>query len=621
VRYQGFANCAVHLHKSTTTLPDIINLLPDNIANQIAAGEVIQRPASAVKELLENAVDAGATQIHLQIKDAGKELMLVIDNGKGMSATDARMSFERHATSKIQNINDLFSIRTMGFRGEALASIAAVAQVELKSKQHDAEMGTMIHIANSTVSLQEPVATKSGTSIAVKNLFHNVPARRSFLKSNTTEIRHIVDEFTRVAMAFPEVAFRFTNTDTDIFNLEAGNLKQRIVGLMGSTYNSKLVPVHEPTEYLTITGFVGTPDAAAKTRGAQFFFVNNRYIKSAYLNHAVSKAYHQLIAADEFPAFFLYLQVDPAKIDANVHPTKQEIKFEDERLIYAFVNSAVKAALSKHSIAPSIDFDLDAGITHLPSITQPLTEATRERVQGDYLFNSFSQKGQAHFLERSGSVQNWKEMYKAAEALPKASSYPEEPAQLDLQQDVQVLQVLSKYIVYPKSNGVLLINIRRAKQRIYYDRFLQGTNGNAVLPTQNLLHPYTMELNTADSLILADVLQDINALGYLIEPFGNNTFIVQAVPADTVESNVASELQKILEQYKYSTDLNKVGSHERLLQTMAYNKSQQGADALSNSEMQELCAQLFTSSQPEFTPGGDKIFVVLTHQELEARFK
>jgi DNA mismatch repair protein MutL len=602
-------------------LPDIINLLPDNIANQIAAGEVIQRPASAVKELLENAVDAGATHIHLQIKDAGKELILVIDNGKGMSDTDARMSFERHATSKIQNINDLFSIRTMGFRGEALASIAAVAQVELKTKQHNAEMGSVIHIANSTVSMQEPIATKSGTSIAVKNLFHNVPARRSFLKSNTTEIRHIVDEFTRVAMAFPEVAFRFTNTDTDIFNLDGGNLKQRIVGLMGNTYTSKLVPVHEPTEYLSITGFVGTPDAAAKSRGAQFFFVNNRFIKSAYLNHAVSKAYHQLIGNDEFPAFFLYLQLDPARIDANVHPTKQEIKFEDERMIYAFVNSAVKAALSKHSIAPSIDFELDAGITQLSSITQPFTDNTKAQVKSDYLFNTFAQQGQAHFLEKSGSAQNWKEMYKAAEQLPMAGADTSHHPQLDLKQEVQVLQVLGKYIVYPKSNGVLLINVRRAKQRIYYDRAMLSTTGSSTMPRQNLLHPVTVELNTADTMILADVLEDINAMGYLIEPFGNNTFIIQAVPADNLTTDVSADLQKMVEHYKYSTELSKLSSRERLLQTVAYNKSQQGADALSASQMQDICAQLFASSQPEFTPGGDKIFVILSMQELEAKFK
>jgi DNA mismatch repair protein MutL len=615
-------------------LADIINLLPDNIANQIAAGEVIQRPASAVKELLENAVDAGAKNIHLVVRDAGKELMLCIDDGKGMTATDARMCFERHATSKIQNINDLFSIRTMGFRGEALASIAAVAQVELKTRTADAEMGTLIHIANSTVELQEPIATKGGTSIAIKNLFHNVPARRQFLKSNTTELRHIVDEFTRVAMAFPEVAFRFTNGDTDVFNLDSGNLKQRIVGLLGNSYNSKLVPVAEPTDYLEISGFIGTPDAATKTRGAQYFFVNNRYIRSAYLNHAVTKAYTQLIGNDEFPAFFLFLNLDPAKIDANVHPTKQEIKFEDERLIYAFVNSAVKAALSKNSIAPSLDFDLDAGIVHLPSITQPYSSETKERVQGDYLYNSFTQKGQAHLLERSGSVKNWRELYKGADSLQPSTQQDlpltgdavhevlqQASSELSLQQDISLLQVLGKYIVYPKSNGVLLINARRAKQRIYYDRFMQGIAATNEATSQALLHPQTIEFNTADSLIIADVLQDLNALGYILEPFGNNTFIVQALPADEPNGDIVKTIQSIIEQYKYSTHLAKASTRERLLQSMAYNKSLQGPDTMSTSAMQELCTQLFVSTQPEFTPGGDKIFTVLTREELEARFK
>jgi DNA mismatch repair protein MutL len=609
-------------------LSQIINLLPDNIANQIAAGEVIQRPASAVKELLENAVDAGATQVHLLIKDAGKELIRVIDNGKGMSDIDARMCFERHATSKIQNINDLFSIRTMGFRGEALASIAAVAQVELKTKQTDTEIGTEVHISNSIVSKQEPAGINNGTSISIKNLFHSVPARRAFLKSNTTEIRHVVDEFTRVAMAFPEVAFKFTNNDTDVFNLDGGNLKQRIVGLLGNTFNSKLVSVNEPTEYLSIAGFVGTPDTATKTRGAQFFFVNNRFIKSAYLNHAVNNAYQQILARDEYAAFFLFINLDPAKIDANVHPTKQEIKFEDEKLVYAFVNSAVKAALSKNSIAPSIDFDLDQGIMSLSSITQPLSEQTKQQVSNDYLFNSFSQKGQAHFIDKGNSVNNWRELYKGAEQIDSEGSKiisssinNSEQHMLELKQDVELLQVLSKYIVYPKNNGILLINIRRAKQRIIYDTLEQNMNSQNTQLAQQLLHPQTLELNTANSLILSEILEDINKIGYLVEPFGNNTYIMQAVPADVDTADAYTEILGIIEQYKYSTDIQKVSASEKLLRTIAYNKSQQGADALSKEQMQDLCSTLFSSAQPEFTPGGDRIFVSMSRDELDTRFR
>ncbi|HET6722806.1 MAG TPA: DNA mismatch repair endonuclease MutL, partial [Chitinophagaceae bacterium] len=339
-------------------MPDKISLLPDNIANQIAAGEVIQRPASAVKELLENAVDAGATEIKLIINDAGKSLVQVIDNGGGMSETDARMSFERHATSKITTIEDLFHIKTMGFRGEALASIAAVAQVELKTKRPDDETGIYIEIENSIVKKQEPVAVSEGTSIAMKNLFFNVPARRNFLKSNTAEMRHIVDEFTRVALAFPQVFFSLTANNQQIFHLEPGNLKQRILQLLGNYYNTKLVTVKEDTDYMNIYGFVGKPETAKKTRGDQYFFVNNRFIKSAYLNHAVMNAYQEMVTKDSFPMYVLFIDLDPTQVDVNVHPTKQEIKFEDEKIVYAFVQAAVKHALAQFSITPTLDFDL-----------------------------------------------------------------------------------------------------------------------------------------------------------------------------------------------------------------------------------------------------------------------
>ncbi|MDQ6761555.1 MAG: DNA mismatch repair endonuclease MutL, partial [Bacteroidota bacterium] len=336
-------------------MPDIITLLPENIANQIAAGEVIQRPASAVKELLENAVDAEATEIRLFINDAGKALIQVIDNGKGMSETDARMSFERHATSKIKNIDDLFHIKTMGFRGEALASIAGVAQVELKTKKTGESVGTCIEIENSVVISQEPVATNEGTNISMKNLFFNVPARRNFLKSNASELRHIIDEFIRVAMSFPAIFFSLTSNGQEVFHLEKGSLKQRIIQILGNNYNAKLVSVKEETDYLDIYGFVGKPETAKKTRGDQYFFVNNRFIKSPYLNHEVMNAFSDMIAKDSFPMYTLFIDLDPSKLDINVHPTKQEIKFEDEQIIYAFVQSAVKHALAQFSITPTLD--------------------------------------------------------------------------------------------------------------------------------------------------------------------------------------------------------------------------------------------------------------------------
>src|SRR5688572_21287754 len=389
------------LQNKGAVLPDIIHLLPDNIANQIAAGEVIQRPASAVKELLENAVDAGATEIKLIVNDAGKALIQVIDNGKGMSETDARMCFERHATSKIKNIEDLFRIKTMGFRGEALASIAAVAQVELKTKRPDDELGTYIEIENSIVKKQEPCSGTNGTSISMKNLFFNIPARRNFLKSNAAELRHIVDEFIRVAMSFPNVFFSLTSNGQQVFHLDAGSLKQRILQLLGNSYNAKLVAVKEETDYMNIYGFIGKPETAKRTRGDQYFFVNNRFIKSAYLNHALTGAYQDMISSDSFPMYVLFIDINPEQVDVNVHPTKQEIKFEDEKIVYAFVQAAVKHALAQFSITPTLDFELDASIQQLDSVQKPFTEEKQSSAKFTSLFQTFSQANQAHRIERS----------------------------------------------------------------------------------------------------------------------------------------------------------------------------------------------------------------------------
>src|ERR1700712_5730675 len=351
------------------------------MAIQLAAGEVIQGPASAVKELLENAVDSGATEIKLIVAEAGKSLIQVIDNGKGMSETDARMAFERHATSKIKNIEDLFHIRTMGFRGEALASIAAVSQVELKTRREQDDVGICIDIENSSVLNQQPVAVPAGTSICMKNLFFNVPARRNFLKSNAAEMRHIVDEFIRVALSFPEIRFILISNGQEVFHLEKGTLKQRIVQILGANYTSKLVTVQENTDYLNIVGFVGKPDVAKRTRGDQYFFVNNRFIRSAYLNHAVMTAFQQMIPGDSFPLYVLFIEIDPSRVDINVHPTKQEIKFEDEKIVYAFVQAAVKHALAQFSITSSLDFDLDPAIQQLDAVSKPMSSQAGTEIE------------------------------------------------------------------------------------------------------------------------------------------------------------------------------------------------------------------------------------------------
>ena len=411
-------------------MPNPIHLLPPHIANQIAAGEVIQRPASAVKELLENAVDAGATEIKLIVVDAGKSLIQVVDNGQGMNPIDARNCFERHATSKINEIEDLFTIRTMGFRGEALASIAAVAQVSMKTRTVDQELGTEIEIENSKILNQIPCGCAIGTSISMKNLFFNVPARRNFLKSNAAEMRHIVEEFTRVALAFPAIQFSLHANNQQLYQLESGSLKQRIVQLLGNSYSSKLVGVQEETDYLTIRGFVGKPDSARKTRGDQYFFVNRRFIKSAYLHHAVANAFEGLIPKENFPSYILYIDVDPAQVDINVHPTKQEIKFEDEKIMYAFVGAAVKHALAQFSVAPSLDFSLNADIQSLDAVNKPFTSEKKEATASSSLYQTFTQKHQAHFIEREnkGNLGHWKDFYempsKGETITPKKPSLP-----------------------------------------------------------------------------------------------------------------------------------------------------------------------------------------------------
>ena len=595
-------------------MADIIQLLPDPIANQIAAGEVIQRPASAVKELLENAIDAGATRIHLIIRDAGKELIQVNDNGKGMSPTDARMSFERHATSKIRQIDDLFAIRTMGFRGEALASMAAVAQMEMKTRRADDETGTRLVTEASRVITQEPCQAPEGTMILVKNLFYNVPARRNFLKSNNVETRHIIDEFTRVAMAFPAIAFRLTNNDTDVFMLEPGSLKQRILGLLGQQFNAKLVPVEEETGVVNISGFIGSPDAAAKTRGNQYFFVNNRFIRSAYLNHAVSQGFRDLIPNDEFPLFVLFIDIDPQRLDINVHPTKQEIKFDDERIVYSFVNSAVKHALSKYSIAPSLDFSLDAGIESLPAVTQPFSSQQQRQTENDFLFQSFSQAGQAHLLHRSNDLKNWKELYKVQQGMAFPEQESEGSATHTDMFSPQFVQLAQSYVMATTKSGCMFIDQHLAHRRILYERYEHALQEG--IPIQRSLIPKTIELNPTDALLLTSMLDDLKHLGYAIEPFGQFTFIIQGTPGDVPDHDEKASIEKLLDLYKHESSDVKLDKREKLIRTMAAQKATPYGRRLQDAEMQELFQQLLRCEQPQLSPEGKKIFVRVNGDDL-----
>lgn len=598
-------------------MPDIIYLLPDNIANQIAAGEVIQRPASAVKELLENAVDAGADEIKLIVNDAGKALIQVIDNGMGLSDTDARMAFERHATSKIKNIDDLFKIKTMGFRGEALASIAAVAQVELKSKRAEDETGIFIEIENSQVLRQEPVAAPTGTSIAMKNLFFNVPARRNFLKSNAAELRHIVDEFTRVAMSFPEIFFSFTSNGQQVFHLEKGSMKQRITQILGNSYAAKLVPVQEQTDYMNIYGFVGKPETAKKTRGDQYFFVNNRFIKSAYLNHAVMNAFNEMIAKDSFPMYSLFIDLDPSQVDINVHPTKQEIKFEDEKIIYAFVQSAIKHALAQFSITPTLDFELDASIQSLDAVSKPFTEEKRSSASSSSLYNTFTKKNQSHFIESKSNLKHWKDFYEPGEKSPlyqSTESIAEQKTATD-----HLLQLHKSYIVVQTNRGYYLIHQQNAHERILYERFALAVEGKPIA-TQRSLFPATIELSAADAVLLSELLPDMNHLGYLLEPFGNNTFVIQGTPADITQGGEKSSIEKMLDQYKHFSNDLKYSKREKLLRSLALQQSIKAGTLLSEKEMNALVEDLFNCHTPNSTANGKPTYLEFKKDELDKMF-
>lgn len=610
------------------SVPDIIQLLSDHIANQIAAGEVIQRPASAVKELLENAIDAGATEVQLVLKDAGKELLQVIDNGSGMTPTDARMSFERHATSKIRNINDLFSIRTMGFRGEALASIAAVAQVEMKTRKQDTDTGSQLIIEATEVKKQEPCAVPVGTNIMVKNLFFNVPARRHFLKSNTTEYRHIVDEFTRVALAHPQIAFRLWHNGTEQYHLEAGNLKTRIKGLLGNSYEKNLVPVEENTEFLNISGFIGKPEAATRTRGMQFFFINNRFIRSPYLHHALVQAYEGLIEKEAFPFYVLFLEIDPARVDVNVHPTKQEVKFEDDKLMYAYLNAAVKHALAKYNIAPSLDFTLSPEIQQLSSVQLPVTQDTKQETEKGYLFNTFTQKNQAHMAVKKDSLREWKELYKIADDIAEqqtqeftdagnmvtAPSLHKEPETANAK---SIISIQGSMLATTVKSGLMLIHIRRAQERIWYERLLAEWN-NGSTPSQQLLFPLSYETSPQDAILLTEALADLSRIGFDISPFGQNTFVVQGVPTELPAGEEKNVLDEVIEQLKHESPDALARRSETLLANMARRLSRNTGGLQHQEGQQALIDELFACTQPEYAPDGKKVFTLVKKEDLES---
>jgi DNA mismatch repair protein MutL len=587
-------------------MADIIQLLPDAVANQIAAGEVIQRPASAVKELLENAVDAGATRIDLVTKDSGKTLIQVIDNGSGMSVTDARLSFERHATSKIRSADDLFSIRTMGFRGEAMASIAAIAQVELKTRRHDEETGTAVEIEGARFLRQEAVACAAGTSVSVKNLFFNVPARRNFLKSNGVEARHIIDEFERVALAQPSVAMSLQQNGLEVFRLQPGNVRQRIVGIFGSSYNERLVPVEESTPLMTISGFVGKPEFARKTRGEQFFFVNHRFIRDAYLHHAVNSAFEELLPRDAYPSYMLYLEIDPSRIDINIHPTKTEIKFDDDRSVYAIVRAAVKRALGQFSVTPALDFERESRFDLPYSMRNAPVQAPSITLNPGY--NPFDSG------RRESRPDGWQQLYEVLQqepvTMPESSQAPL-PFPAAGAEAIAPFQVYNRYILLATAGGLQVIDQQAAHERVLFEHFL-GTLEKRAEAVQQKLFPVTLEFSAGDAEAVGHFLEEFRKMGFDLAEFGPRTYVLRAAPPGIAEGQEKEVLDAILEEVKNNSEHFRQDRHETLARILSRRMAIRPGQVLSPAEMRHLVEELLATRTPSLAPDGRPAMVTLS---------
>lgn len=595
----------------------IIKLLPEYLANQIAAGEVVQRPASVVKELLENAIDAQATEIKLLIRDAGKALIQVIDNGVGMSETDARMCFERHATSKITKPDDLFRIYTMGFRGEAMASIAAVAQVELKTRQHDAELGVLVRIEGSQIKEHSLTACATGTSVSVKNLFYNVPARRNFLKSNGVEFNHVYDEFLRIALAHPDKSFAFYHNDEEVHVLAPSKLAQRIIHLLGAHLKSKLAPCKEDTPLIHIQGYVGKPDTAKKKRGEQFFFVNNRFVKNAYLHHAVCEAYQNFIENDSHPTYVLFISIDPTRIDINVHPTKTEIKFDDERTVYGLVNSAVKKALSAFHFSEGLDFSENINFNIITQIqntqkqpivhSTPVFRSTHSHKDWETLYESIKNDKNTAFTPATEELRFESQLNKAEQPIANYS-YKE------------CYQVHAAYIVTQSISSLLIIDQQAAHERILYDKFQKNLTLQKGA-SQQILFPFRWECSPTDFALLHELHEWMQQLGFVYEPFGSSEILVTGVPADVKPGSEREVLEAVIEQIKWNKTELKLPLQECTLRALAKRMSIKKGITLSTTEMQSLVEQLMSSTQPAFTPDGRTIICAFDSAKLQALFE
>ncbi len=591
-------------------MSDIINILPDSVANQIAAGEVVDRPASAVKELLENAMDAGSSSIQLIVKDAGRTLIQVIDNGCGMSDSDARLCFERHATSKIQRADDLFAIHTMGFRGEALASIAAIAQVELRTRQTGADIGTRVVIEGAQIVSQEPTACPMGTTMTVKNLFFNVPARRNFLKKDAVELSHIEETFRRITLIHHDIGFSLTHNGKKLYDLSAGSMLQRICGLFGQPMKERLYAVEEETDLVKIRGFASRPEYSRKTRGEQYLFVNGRFIKHPALSAAVEKAYTDLLPDHSYPSYFIGLQVDPSRIDVNIHPTKTEVKFVDDHALFAILRSAVKRAIGQFSLATELSFDTPEEFNIPPAPKGYTPQQPRISYNPDY--NPFRASGsqtkiKPDQLERLEKLENIEE--------PEPLASPQEPERPVAPATGTCLQVQNRYIVTPLSSGLALIDQQRAHERVLYDRLTQSHN-HAATQSQTLLFPVNCTFSAADAEMLGELLHDLKDYGFELSPLNQTTFVVTATPADLKEADLQPFFDQLLSDYKSAT-LQKFNNRTHsLCASLARQMAVRTGTVLSQEQMQQLVADLFACPMADTSPSGKRIITIVKPEEL-----
>ena len=596
---------------------DIIQLLPDSVANQIAAGEVIQRPASVIKELVENSVDAGSTVIKVIVRDAGKNLVQVIDNGTGMSETDVRLSCERHATSKIRSADDLFAIKTMGFRGEALASVAAIAELEIQTRRHNDDIGSLLEIKGSRFIRQEPVACQAGCKISIKNLFFNVPARRKFLKTNSTELRHIINEFHRIALAHPAIEFSLQHEDTEIHRLPPANQRQRIIHIFGKNINQHLIEVNTETDLIDIYGFIAKPAFAKKSAGEQFFFINKRFMRHPYFHKAISRAFDKILPPDALPSYFIHFTANPQSVDVNIHPTKTEIKFENEKDVWQILMASVREALGKFNIVPSIDFNTE-GMIQMPTVGGDRQPVSPE-IQVNPDFNPFNRE-QISTKQPQGNKSrfgNWEELYKGFES--ESGSPPLEQKEDKLPCTPALLHFKNKYILSPVKSGLMIIDQKRAHERILFEKFMKSIRTGSLIAQQQL-YPVNIELIPSDYLLIKELSREIAEFGFDIRDFGPNSILISGCPVDTGHADPARMIESLLAEYKSTGAAFRETPREKIARNLARSSAIHYGKSLNREEMQEMIDKLFACEMPNYSPGGKNIITIISNDDIEKRF-